>query len=221
MGRLVKEQPLCISARDLLLRGLDESRAFLQQIQTGTSQISSFKLSFRISQKAECRFFLRFSFQERLWSSSWTCLPALQSVQLSDNPHICIFWHSLVTARTWAVGQWPKAFPWQLCAKATVTQAKNAPDGSSPSFFPFKQLKQYAHCHWSSLSTDLVLLALSFSRKMERLEALVCGSQPVLCSSPRTAPGQRAGWGFWLKITSSDVANESWHSGPMFWAVHF
>lgn len=165
--------------------------------------------------------FLRFSFQERLWSSSWTCLPALQSVQLSDNPHICIFLRFLVTARTWAEGHWPKAFPWQLCAKATVPQAKNAPDGSSPSFFPFKQLKQYAHCHWSSLSTNLVLLALSFSRKMERLEALVCGSQPVLCSSPRTAPGQRAGWGFWLKITSSDVANESWHSGPMFWAVHF
>lgn len=79
--------------------------------------------------------FLRFGFQERLWSSFWTCLPALQSVQLSDNPHICIFWRFLVTARTWAEGHWPKAFPWQLCAKATVPQAKNAPDGSSPLFF--------------------------------------------------------------------------------------
>lgn len=142
--------------------------------------------------------FLRFRFQERLWSSYWTCLPALQSVQQSDNPRICIFWRSLVTARTCAVRHWPKAFPWQLCAKGTAPQTKNAPwlfffllnnwnntltatGAASPLI--------WSYWHWISPG------------RWKDWRLWFCGPQPELCfaAATVTAPGQRAGWGFWLK----------------------
>lgn len=165
--------------------------------------------------------FLRFSFQERLWSSSWTCFPALQSVQLSDNPHICIFWRSLVTARTRAVGQWPKAFPWQLCAKATVPQAKNAPDGSSLSLF-------FLLNNWNNtLTATGVASPLIWSYwhwvspgRWKDWSLWFVGPACAL-QQPQDCPRPASRLGILARITSSDVANESWHSGPMFWAVHF
>lgn len=95
------------------------------------------------------------------------------------------------------MGHWPKAFPWQLCAKAKAPQAKNAADG----FFLLLN-----NCNNMFTATGVAPpLIWSYWHWISPGDGKTGGSGlwvsvwAVFCSSHRTAPGQRAGWEFWLK----------------------